>query len=238
MLQIRDGMMKVGMYRSKWIVAAAPTVLALVSMPTICQATSATADDPGAFAVLGTIYFSSVLGDAGIGSGHSGKSSTAGGVSSGSTRNLPNGSNMGNAATMRGGSDDFSTPGPGGIGPGNSSEGSDPYTPTFGNETPGDKPDAPVGGMHGGGGDEHVNLPGADSSIDPDEPNTESPDGPIDVGGYEPDEILSGQGPLVLPKVTPVVSSAEIVQVPEPATLLLFGAGLAGLGLLARRRKA
>ena len=199
--------MKAGMYRSGWIIAVAS---ALMSMPTVCYAT--TAEDPGAFAALGTIYFSSVLDDSGIGFGHAANPSMAGAINHGFAGNRTHRSNTGNTTTTSGGSD--------------------PSTPIVGDIGPGNSPGGSGTGLDGGSDETSTHFPDG---------NTADPPGGGGVT-YVPDEILTGpwpdtdqNGPLI-PEIT-VASSPRILQVPEPASLALFGVGLAGLSWMSRRRK-
>jgi hypothetical protein len=236
-LQMRDGKTKASMHKSGWF-AAATTVFGLMAMPPDCLAAGKSVGDPGAFAALGTIYFSSVLDESGIGSGHSGGRSPggggAGGASDGFTENLAQKSDSNGTRGPWGG-----TPILGDIDPASGSGGSDSDQDRPGNNAP----DRPVGLIAGAdGGDSSgpsANVPGSHSGIDPSNPIWSPPtsQGPSQ-GSYWPDEILSDQGGLLLPEGHPVASSVRIVQVPEPTSVALFGAGLLGLGLVSRRRRA
>jgi hypothetical protein len=231
--------MKASMHTSRWA-AAAMALFGLVAMPRDCLAMGKSVDDPGAFAALGTIYFSSVLDESGIGSGHSGGRSPGGGGSGGGggsdgfTENLAQKSDSNDAPGTWGG-----TPILGNIDPGSGPGGSDSDPGHPGNNAP-DRPVGPIAGTDGGSSHgPSANFPGSYGGIDPSNPIWTPPtsQGPSE-GSDWPDEILSGQGGLLLPEAPTVASSVRIVQVPEPTSIILFGAGLLGLGLMSRRRKA
>lgn len=224
------------MQRANWIIAAG--VLGLLSVPTLGHAAAATTHDPGAFAALGTIYFSSVLDDAGIGSGQSGQPSSSGGIGHNSTGNLTNRIHTGHT-TKTGGGSDLGTSNPGGIAPGNGPGGTDPSTPIFGDIGPENGSPGAGTGPHGGSGGGSTQF----GDIGSHDPITDVHDGlPGAGGGHSADEIPPGYGydpdQNTPPEITLIESSARIVQVPEPSSIALFVAGLLGLGWLNSRRKA
>jgi hypothetical protein len=230
--------MKASMHKSRWA-AAATALIGLVAMPPDGLATGKSVDDPGAFAALGTIYFSSVLYESGIGAGHSGGRSPGGGGSGGSggsdgfTENLAQKSGSNDTPDTQGG-----TPILGDIDPGRGLGGSDSDPGQPGNNAP-DRPVGPIAGTDGGSSNApSANLPGPRSDTDPSNPIWTAPTSQGPSGGsYWPDEILSDQGGLLLPEAPTVATSVGIVQVPEPTSIVLFGAGLLGLSLMSRRRK-
>src|SRR5262245_44309556 len=107
-----DRTVKTGMYRSRWTIAAS-ALLGLVFGPAVANATTTTANDPGAFAALGTIYFSSILHDSGFG-GHGGTPSPAGGGSHGFVGGSTHSSTASSTTTTTTGVTDPGTPGVGG----------------------------------------------------------------------------------------------------------------------------
>jgi hypothetical protein len=223
--------MTAGMSKSGIIIVAG-ALFGLMSVPT--YATAPTADDPGASAALGTIYFSSILDDAGIGSG----SSRGGGFGA----NPTHGSSAGQGASSRAGNTPASAVAPGN-GPGSVAPspptGNDRTTDIFGDINPGGPGAGPGGesngpaagfptGPGGGSSSPATNVPGADDLVDSIVP---PPQGlPGLAGPYSPDVAID------LPSEAPtVVSSAVILQVPEPASIALLGVGLVALGLLMGR---
>lgn len=229
---------KTSMSRSIWIIAS--ILVGAASAPAAASSTSV--EDPGAFATLGSVYFSSILEQAGIGSGGSGKSGgsasgasgrdmTAAGSSGlragGAIASLPGGAGSGGGPGGPGdyqpGGPDGNGPdgnGPGGDGPTGNNPGGDPYTEIFKDPPPGTVP----GGSDPANGDGSTNPP----SNNP--PGTPWPTATL------PDDVLGDQGGLTMPPVATIAPAASIVQVPEPASLAMFGAGLLLVGLIARRR--
>lgn len=213
---VGDVLMTARMHKSIFIAAVS---LGLMSAPLVSYARVTTVDDPGASAALGTIYFSSVLDDAGIGSGHSGGASAGGGLIGNSDQNPTGRSNAGGSVSPGAGSD----PGAG-FGETVSSHAPDSIASPppsgrtqdiFGDITPDDSQD---GVAPGGGSGPLTNFPAIDDIVDPTDY----------IEPYPPDKIVG------LPSA--VVSSVAILQVPEPASIALFGAGFAGIGLLVMRR--
>ena len=229
--------MKAGMNKSRW--TAAMALFALVVMPSVCLAAGKGADDPGAFAALGTIYFSSVLDESGIGSGSGGRSpggagNAAGGAGGdGFTENNAHRPTSADSPATSGG-----MPIAGNSDPGNGPGGSDPDAGHPGANAPG-RPLGPVAGMDDGNAGPSTDFPGPGSHIGPGSsmPVPPTSHGPSE-GGYWPDDVLSDEGGLILTETPAVASSTTILQVPEPASVALFGAGLLGLGLIIRRRNA
>jgi hypothetical protein len=200
------------------IFAAASVSLVLMAAPMGSNARAMVADDPGASAALGTIYFSAIMDEAGLGSGGSGHLS-GGGKAGGSAAGRPSGLRAGHASQSPGGSS------PGETSPGDTASGGGPIAPpprtteVFGDIPPGN------GGI-GPGSDDLSNAPSTDTTVPP-------PKILPDLGGpYSPDEIVD------LPSEVPAVVSTVIVQqVPEPTSIALFGVGLVGLAMLSRRMR-
>src|SRR5215813_8799975 len=138
MLRIGVSTMKAGMRASRWTMAAS-ALLCLVFGPMVCNAQAAATGDPGAFAALGTVYFSSILHDSGFGSGGAGTPSPAGG----GNHSFAGASAQRSAAAGGAGTTDVNVPGaPGGgdIDPGTGPVGSDTGAPGGSGGTPPDFP--------------------------------------------------------------------------------------------------
>jgi hypothetical protein len=215
-LVMRSITMTASMPRLKTI-AAASISLVLMALPMGSNARATTSDDPSASAALGTIYFSAILDEAGLGSGGPGHLSS-GGKGGGSGAGHPPGLRAGYASQSPGGSS------PGKTIPGGTASGGDPIAPPpRTTEVFGDIP--PSNGGTGPGSDD-PNAPSTDTTLPP-------PKILPDLGGpYSPDEIVD-----LPPKVPAVVTTVRLQQVPEPTSVALFGVGLVGLGLLARRMR-
>ena len=223
--------MTTGMYKSGIIIVAS-ALFGLMSVPVVSYAAAPTAVDPGASAALGSIYFSSVLDDAGVGSGRSGGFSAGGGVGNSFGGSPTHRASAAHAASPRVGSASGNVVAPG-SGPGTVASspptGSDRTTEIFGDITPGSNPGGPGTGPGGESNGPPTTFPDADDLIGSIVP---PPQGLPGLGDpYSPSEIID-------PSETPaVVSSAIILQVPEPASIALFGVGLVGLGLLMGRKR-
>ena len=230
-----------GMYGLRGIIATALASCCLVSMSAVSHAATTTADDPGAFAALGTIYFSSVLDEAGMGSGNAGKASRPHGNNQGFTGNQSHGFSTGQTATGTGSNSPVESGAGGGTGS------SDPGS--------GDgiaQGSGPVGSSTGKSGDDTTtsgSFPSARSNDDAGSNyDSGAPIGPQVNGSPEPGGVYSPGGlitglpytsddsSLSPPGASPVLSSARILAVPEPTSIALFGAGLFGLAALSRRR--
>ena len=226
------------------IIVAASFSLMLIAAP-VAQAVATTGKHPGASAALGTIYFSSVLKDAGIGSGISSNSGVGGRSSTNYRGSAPK--HFDGASTARsplgsgttgGNGDQVDVASGGNTAPGGNSGngpiatgpssvksspgGSDRTTEIFGDISPRDS-DRSNGGIK----DPWSNFPGHDGHDGHDRIFPPSPTLPDIAWPYLPSETVE----------TPtIVSSVRIVQVPEPTSAMLFGVGLAGLLLLMRGR--
>ena len=121
------------MHKFRWLMGVGAAVLAL-AMPRASHATTTTADDPGAFAALGSVYFSSVLEESGIGSGQGGARLFSGGSGHGHT-----GSSVGSGRAPSAGGAGTTPPTFGDVGPGLSP------VPPDGSSNPATNPTEPGG---------------------------------------------------------------------------------------------
>ncbi len=224
--------MKTSMSRSRWIIAA--ILVGAAAMPAAASPT--TAEDPGAFAALGSVYFRSILEQAGIGSGGSGEST--GSPSGAAGQNMMAGSggvragagNDAGASLPAGAGSDKESSGPSDPQPGDVASGGDPQAGTPGGPYAEVFKDPPPPATVPGGGLDPAKDNGSTN------PPSDDPAGTPWPTGNLPDDILGDQGGLTLPPVAAIAPTASIVQIPEPASLAMFGAGLLLVGLITRRR--